>query len=153
MADATPVFEPDDRYKGDFARTYFYMACTYQHYHWRHTYMLTNNDWKTLNDWSIDLLCRWARNDAVSDKEVDRNDAVQKCQNNRNPFIDFPELFEYIWGNRQGQVFYLSEAGMTRQPIPAIPNSSRPPRARCLTLARWHWASRWTTPSTSRAVA
>lgn len=107
------VFEPDNRYKGDFARTYFYMACTYQHYNWRHTYMLTNNNWKTLNDWSIDLLCRWARNDAVSDKEVARNDAVQKCQNNRNPFIDIPELFEYIWGNRQGQVFNLSEVGMT----------------------------------------
>ena len=105
------VFEPDDRYKGDFARTYFYMACTYQNYTWKYTYMLTNNTWKTLNDWSIDLLCRWARADAVSDKEVSRNDAVQKHQNNRNPFIDIPELFEYIWGNRQGQVFYLSEAG------------------------------------------
>ena len=110
---ASEVFEPDDRYKGDFARTYFYMACTYQHYNWRYTYMLNNNSWKSLNDWSIDLLCRWARNDAVSDKEVARNDAVQKCQNNRNPFIDIPQLFEYIWGNRQGEVFYLSEAGMS----------------------------------------
>lgn len=107
------VFEPDDRYKGDFARTYFYMACAYQHYRWKYTYMMINNNWKTLNDWSIDLLCRWARNDAVSDKEVNRNDAVQRSQNNRNPFIDFPELFEYIWGNRQGQVFYVSEAGMS----------------------------------------
>lgn len=108
---ASEVFEPGDRYKGDFARTYFYMACTYQHYRWRHTFMLNNDDWKSLNEWSVDLLCRWARNDAVSDKEVDRNEAVQRCQNNRNPFIDIPELFEYIWGNRQGQVFYLSEAG------------------------------------------
>ena len=105
------VFEPDDRYKGDFARTYFYMACAYQHYHWKYTYMMNNYSWKTLNDWSIEMLCRWARNDAVSDKEVDRNDAVQHCQNNRNPFIDIPQLFEYIWGDRQGQVFYLSEAG------------------------------------------
>lgn len=108
---AGAVFEPDDRYKGDFARTYFYMACTYQHYWWRHTFMFTNDDWKTLNSWSTELLCRWARNDAVSDKEVDRNEAVQKCQNNRNPFIDIPQLFEYLWGNRQGEVFYLSDAG------------------------------------------
>ncbi len=105
------VFEPDDRYKGDFARTYFYMACAYQDYSWRYTYMLTNSSWKTLNEWSIDLLCRWARNDAVSDKEVNRNDAVQRSQNNRNPFIDIPELFEYIWGKRQGEVFYMSDAG------------------------------------------
>jgi len=103
------VFEPDDRYKGDFARTYFYMACAYQHYSWKYTYMLNNSSWKGFNEWSIDLLCRWARNDAVSDKEVNRNDAVQKHQNNRNPFIDIPELFEYIWGNRQGQVFYLND--------------------------------------------
>ena len=95
----------------DFARTYFYMACAYQHYYWKYTYMMNNNTWKTFNDWSIDLLCRWARNDAVSDKEVDRNEAVQHSQNNRNPFIDIPQLFEYIWGNRQGEVFYLSDAG------------------------------------------
>ena len=107
------VFEPDDRYKGDFARTYFYMACTYQQYYWKYTYQVTNSHWKTLNDWSVDLLCRWARADAVSDKEVYRNDAVQQCQNNRNPFIDFPDLFEYIWGNRQGQVFLINEAGIS----------------------------------------
>ena len=110
---ANTVFEPDDRYKGDFARTYFYMACTYQQYNWKHTFMLTNNYWKTLNEWSAEMLCRWARADAVSDKELNRNDAVQKSQNNRNPFIDIPTLFEYIWGNRQGEVFYLSEAGMS----------------------------------------
>ena len=110
---ATKVFEPDDRYKGDFARTYFYMACTYQHYDWKYTFMMLNNYWKTLNDWSVELLCRWARADAVSDKELNRNDAVQRSQNNRNPFIDIPTLFEYIWGNRQGEVFYLSEAGMS----------------------------------------
>ena len=110
---ASCVFEPDDRYKGDFARTYFYMACTYQHYSWRYTYMFINNNWKSLNEWSIEMLCRWARNDAVSDKEVDRNEAVQRCQNNRNPFIDIPELFEYIWGNRQGQVFYLDDNDTT----------------------------------------
>ncbi len=108
---SSTVFEPDDRYKGDFARTYFYMACAYQHYYWKYTYMMNNNTWKTFNDWSIELLCRWARNDAVSDKEVDRNEAVQHSQNNRNPFIDIPQLFEYIWGNRQGEVFYLSDAG------------------------------------------
>ena len=107
------VFEPDDRYKGDFARTYFYMACAYQNYHWYYTYMLSNNSWKTLNEWSIELLCRWARADAVSDKEADRNDAVQKYQNNRNPFIDFPDLFEYIWGNKQGLVFSLGDEGDT----------------------------------------
>jgi len=108
---ASSVFEPADEYKGDFARTYFYMACCYQHYTWKYTFMMSNTSWQTLNEWSMAMLCRWARADAVSDKEVARNDAVQQCQNNRNPFIDFPDLFEYIWGDKQGQVFNLNEAG------------------------------------------
>ena len=120
------VFEPDDRYKGDFARTYFYMACAYQDYTWRYTYMMTNSSWQTLNSWSIDLLCRWARNDAVSDKEADRNDAVQRSQNNRNPFIDFPELFEYIWGNRQGEVFSVNEQGGDPTPYTGDPELIAP---------------------------
>lgn len=99
------VFEPDDRYKGDFARTYMYMASAYQDYQWKYTWMMGNGSWLTLNQWSIDLLLRWAREDPVSDKEKDRNDAVYRCQNNRNPFIDFPDLMEYIWGNHSGEVF------------------------------------------------
>lgn len=102
---ASTVFEPDDRYKGDFARTYMYMASAYQDYQWKYTWMMGNGSWLTLNQWSIDLLLRWAREDPVSDKEKERNDAVYRCQNNRNPFIDFPDLMEYIWGNRSGEVF------------------------------------------------
>ena len=108
---AGTVFEPDDQYKGDFARIYFYMATCYQDYDWKVTYMLDNNSWKTLNQWSIDMLVRWAREDTVSKKETDRNDAVFRCQNNRNPFVDDPLLFEYIWGNRAGQVYYSSHTG------------------------------------------
>ena len=102
---SSTVFEPDDRYKGDFARTYFYMASAYQDYTWKYTWMMTNGSWLTLNQWSIDMLLRWAREDPVSDKEKARNDAVYRCQNNRNPFIDYPDLMEYIWGNRSGEVF------------------------------------------------
>ncbi len=108
---AGTVFEPDDRYKGDFARTYFYMACCYQNLTWKYTYQVNNTSWKTLNDWSVAMLMRWHRADPVSDKETDRNDAVYRVQNNRNPFIDYPELAEYIWGNKQGQVFNLDGGG------------------------------------------
>ena len=40
--------------------------------------------------------------DPVSQKELDRAVQVNKIQGNRNPFIDYPELAEYIWGNKQG---------------------------------------------------
>ena len=101
------VFEPGDAYKGDFARTYFYMATCYQDYTWKYNYMVNNSSWKTLNTWAIDMLLKWSRNDPVSDKENDRNDAVYRIQNNRNPFIDHPELIEYIWGDKQDQVFNI----------------------------------------------
>lgn len=106
---ASLVFEPDDEYKGDFARTYFYMATCYQNMRWRYTYMVENNTYPTLNSWSQNLLLKWSREDPVSEKEIARNEAVYSFQNNRNPFIDFPELAEYIWGNKKGDVFVLSD--------------------------------------------
>ena len=112
---AKSVFEPADEYKGDFARTYFYMVSAYQDLKWNTSYMfmLQQNTWPTLNAWSISLLLKWHRADPVSEKETLRNDAVYKIQNNRNPFIDYPELAEYIWGNKQGSVFYTQNSGST----------------------------------------
>lgn len=107
------VFEPDDEYKGDFARTYFYMVTCYQDYTWNqnYMYMLQQNTYPTLNDWSVRLLLEWAAADPVSQKEIDRNEAVYSFQNNRNPFIDFPQLAEYIWGNKKGDIFYIENGG------------------------------------------
>ena len=102
---AAYVFEPDDEYKGDFARTYFYMVTTYQNLTWKYTYMVQQNLYPTLNTWSVNLLMDWHRRDPVSQKEIDRNEAVYKIQNNRNPFIDMPELAEYLWGTKRGDTF------------------------------------------------
>ncbi|HBL71956.1 MAG TPA: ribonuclease [Bacteroidales bacterium] len=104
------VFEPDDAYKGDFARTYFYMVTCYQNLNWRYTYMVEQNSYPTLKPWAVQLLMAWHRQDPVSTKETDRNEAVFKIQNNRNPFIDYPELAEYLWGNQAGQPFALDVA-------------------------------------------
>ncbi len=106
---SSTVFEPDDQYKGDFARTYFYMATCYQDLTWKYTYMVNQNDYPTLNSWSVALLLEWHRMDPVSQKERDRNEAVYGFQNNRNPFIDMPELAEYLWGEKQGQPFTPGE--------------------------------------------
>lgn len=103
---AAQVFEPDDEYKGDFARTYFYMATCYQNLTWRYTYMLNNDTYPTLNTWATNLLLKWHRDDPVSQKELDRNEEVYRIQANRNPFIDYPELAEYIWGLKRGQAWY-----------------------------------------------
>ena len=101
------VFEPDDEYKGDFARTYFYMVTCYKNElpSWPGSPQLnySDNRYKAFSTWSINMLMEWTRLDPVSEKEIKRNDAVYGIQGNRNPFIDHPELAEHIWGSLQGQ--------------------------------------------------
>ena len=99
------VFEPNDEYKGDFARTYFYMVTCYEEKlpNWYTSYAesqptLDGNTYPGLSDWQLKMLMKWAKNDPVSEKETNRNNAVFGIQNNRNPFIDYPGLEEYIWG-------------------------------------------------------
>lgn len=103
------VFEPDDQYKGDFARTYFYMAAAYNNRisTWSSD-MLAGNSYPAYKEWAVNLLLKWSRQDPVSDKETARNDAVSRHQKNRNPFIDHPELAEYIWGNKKGVAWYAN---------------------------------------------
>lgn len=110
---ASKVFEPNDEYKGDFARTYFYMVTCYSNLTWNTSYMwmLRQDDYPTLKDWAITLLLKWHREDPVSDKETNRNNTVYSIQGNRNPFIDMPELAEYIWGSEKGNVFHPEAGG------------------------------------------
>ncbi len=110
------VFEPADEYKGDFARAYFYIVTCYQNLTWNSTWMLQQNDYPTLSSWALNLLLDWSRRDPVSQKEVERNEVVYSYQNNRNPFIDFPELAEYIWGNKVGESFSPGNAGEPGEP-------------------------------------
>ena len=98
------VFEPDDEYKGDLARTYFYMAACYNSKIDTWSSGATNlagNSYPAFKDWSVNMLMEWHRNDPVSQKELDRQEAVYAKQGNRNPFIDHPELAEYVWGENK----------------------------------------------------
>lgn len=99
-------FEPADEYKGDFARSYLYIATIYENLAplWQSP-MMTNTVWPVWKPWAIDLLLKWNRQDPVSPKEIARNEVIYKLQGNRNPFIDYPDLAEYIWGKDTTQVF------------------------------------------------
>ena len=89
------VFEPIDEYKGDFARGYFYMLTRYMdNISGWNSDMLSGDDF---SDWAKNMLLEWAANDTVSQKEIDRNNAIYGIQNNRNPFIDHPEYVQAIW--------------------------------------------------------
>ncbi len=97
------VFEPNDEYKGDIARAILYFVTCYES-------ELTSSEWKTfamfdktsypsLTTWATTLLLAWSAADPVSQKEIDRNDAVDALQGNRNPFVDYPGIEQYIWGD------------------------------------------------------
>lgn len=107
------VFEPGDDMKGDFARTYFYMVTAYQDriVTWTNSgaaQLLDVSSSSTLTypsfqQWAINLLLKWNNQDTVNAKEINRNNVIYtNYQHNRNPFIDHPELAEYIWGDKKG---------------------------------------------------
>lgn len=97
------VFEPIDAYKGDFARAQLYMVTRYENLvsgwvgNGHAADILSGDKYPALQTWDIQLLYKWHTNDPVSQKEIDRNNAVYALQNNRNPFVDHPEYVALIW--------------------------------------------------------
>jgi endonuclease I len=83
------AFEPIDEYKGDFARTFFYIAVRYytEDAGWTSNGMNTGAQMKP---WAIAQYLKWSHNDPVSTKETNRNNGIYGIQDNRNPFIDHP---------------------------------------------------------------
>ena len=87
-------------FKGDVARSVLYMAVRY-------------NDLAVVNGYPSSVpvgqlgdlvtLLDWHRNDPPDDFEMNRNNVIYNWQFNRNPFIDQPDLVEYIWGTMVGQ--------------------------------------------------
>ncbi|MCQ2205968.1 MAG: endonuclease [Bacteroidaceae bacterium] len=101
------VFEPIDEYKGDIARIYFYMATCYgdKVNGWSGGVFGANDlytdvtGYPGMKEWALKMFLRWSAADPVSQKEIDRNNAVYKYQKNRNPFIDTPGLERFIWSD------------------------------------------------------
>ena len=72
-------------------------------------FAMQNDNYLEFQPWEIEVLIQWHRQDPVSKKELKRMDAVSNFQHNRNPFIEYPCLAEYIWGNRKGQNVVLAD--------------------------------------------
>ena len=110
------VFEPRDEYKGDFARGYMGSLLK-----WAGDKSFTTGEGSKifttnfttgsfgLTKYGVALLMKWHRQDPVSQKEVDRNNGIQQTQGNRNPFIDYPYLAEFIWGEKAGESINLND--------------------------------------------
>lgn len=98
-------WEPADHLKGDFARIYFYVATLYPAPLWANAALplFADGEFPTLSVTGSPMLMKWHRLDPVDDIERRRNDAVMALQGNRNPFVDNPELAEYLWGDKAGE--------------------------------------------------
>ena len=94
------VFEPLDKWKGDIARSYFYMVTCYENKlsSWKSFDMFSKDTYPSLTDWAKKMLLEWSDNDPIDEWETTRNDRVYSIQGNRNPFIDYPEAANLIWG-------------------------------------------------------
>lgn len=100
------VFEPNDEIKGDLARIYFYMATCYETLasSWGNS-VFTGTKYQPFSTWTFNMLIRWAQEDPIDDIEIARNNAVYETQENRNPFVDYPGLENYIWGDKKDVAF------------------------------------------------
>ncbi len=105
------VFEPNDEYKGDQARSCFYFVTCYESRlsSFKHYGMFSNNSYPGMTEWAITLMMEWSQKDQVSKKETDRIEAAYIKQKNRNPFIDFPGLEQYIWGTYKNVAFNVTD--------------------------------------------
>lgn len=75
------VFEPPQNHKGQVARALFYFSIRYD-------LAISPSEEKILKQWHIQ--------NPVTDEEMNRNNSIYELQNNRNPFIDHPELVDQV---------------------------------------------------------
>ena len=126
------VFEPKAQYKGDFARGYMGTIIK-----WQQSNLTSGNSFFSgiydaahffgFTKKAVVLMMKWHREDPVSQKEIDRNNGIQQTQGNRNPFIDYPYLAEYIWGEHAGETVDMSLLMPSTDPdfIPGVSNGWR----------------------------
>lgn len=123
------LWEPADKWKGDFARSYFYVVTAYEELSLVQSEganSMQANTYPKLQPWAYQLYLQWNKQDPVDDIERSRNDAVYSIQGNRNPFIDYPTLPEYIWGDSTTVAFDITKphtwdgsgSGSTIDPTP-----------------------------------
>ena len=124
------VFEPIDEFKGDVARMIFYFVTRYQgqlagFYNssnqatMQSKAMFDGTEDHSLSNTFLTILLTWNANDPVSQREIDRNNAIYGRQSNRNPYIDHPEYITTIWGTVAGLNEFTANA-IAVYPNPAV---------------------------------
>lgn len=97
------AYEPINEYKGDLARSTFYVATAYENNiaAWQANSnandVLNGTAYPAFDNWYIKLMYLWHIQDPVSTKEIDRNNDIYMMQGARNPYIDHPEYVALVW--------------------------------------------------------
>ena len=101
-------------WKGDAARAVFYMSIRYNGLD-----VVNGNPPDTTVGQLGDLatLLTWNTQDPSDDFEMNRNNFIYTWQVNRNPFIDLPQLANYVWGANAGQTWFASLANTTNEAL------------------------------------
>lgn len=121
------IFEPINEFKGDLARMQLYFITRYQDRlesfssFQTATSPLNGSKDQGFHQWYINLLLKWAEQDPVSQREIDRNNAIFARQKNRNPFIDHPEWVNMIWTS----TLSASETAQLDKTLSIFPNPVR----------------------------
>ena len=133
LGGSTKVFEPQDSDKGDIARAVFYMVARYNYLSGSDSDGINSNNpnLELVNNISsfsssgytsststtgklgiIQDLLEWNRLDPPDEFEIHRNNlCYNNFTNNRNPFIDYPEWAEFIWGKSTNGSYNSSSTG------------------------------------------
>lgn len=114
-------------WRGDVARALFYMAVRFN------ALDVVNGDpSEYLSDGTtpsgeigdLATLLNWNTQDPADDYEMNRNNVVYNWQMNRNPFIDYPLLADYIFGSHYGDPwsFALANENFIADAVKVYPN-------------------------------
>ncbi|MCD4788498.1 MAG: endonuclease [Bacteroidales bacterium] len=115
------TWEPRDEVKGDVARMIFYMAVRYEGTSGELDLEVV--DWVNTapapEHGKFSALLEWNSFDPPDDFEINRNNVIYSYQNNRNPFIDFPEFVNMIWNPASISDEISTENNIKIYPLPA----------------------------------
>lgn len=116
--------ENQGSWHGDVARSLFYMAVRYNGLN-----VVNGNPVDNIIGQIGDLetLLNWNHSDPSDDFEMNRNNYIYNWQMNRNPFIDHPELADYIFGTNFGQPWFstLSDNDFSELKVYLYPNPAK----------------------------
>lgn len=105
----TDLYAPPENLRGELARVFMYMAVAYHVDLWtERAYMFMEGSASAmLTDHAAPLLLRWHRTHPPGENECEKNRLGQTLQGNRNPFVDYPDLPDYLWGVHKGDMFFI----------------------------------------------